>query len=877
MNKASSRATLDCFFYITRYLPLLVCCFMILACSDDSENDDDRIAPPIDNTTTTTTTTGGGGTTPIDPRVSGTCQEVAERKIAGNPGLSVGQGDQCSSEFHVIEEIIDSAQISDSDQGMCCTRRCIEEGAESITSGVRSDHSCVIVGEERYLQCWGDNSYGQLGNGCRTNSSSDESYIDLNYVVSGDSSGCYDDEIVPEDQRLKGVKQVVLGISHTCVLIGEGRSNQILCWGENDQGQLGREGGPSLKPIEVVMPKARTQNEDLTIHVKTITAGDFHTCLLAEEGDESAFCWGRNNEGQTGRPFKLTSDENTGAPFWSVETSNFIPEPLYPVIIAATPNAYGSSNSVECSSTSACHSIGDIHVPVCNNERNIPKCDGGGIPICNTDNDAVLCPEGNDGYDDSESDLLAPLSPNNLAERLNRRITAEGINNCSLPERATNSEIRFVDCGLKSGYDPGFSITDSEKKFWENATTERTDGLPTVPPNFPCGDFYNADHAKNPEIETEDNGDAIAFRNVYKKILCGLDSATEVDSTCEAELESLVKECELEKSKWADALERLYVRLNFNQDDEESIDTYKYLGAGARHNCAINQKDEVYCFGDNSKKQLGQEKYNTDECDQSEFNNLAHNDENEDKDKGKFFPYPVRVRDSEKDEEDGDTDIYMTSVREIAVGAHFNCARITQANSQAGSKVKCWGGIDNNNNNNAVNIIRGNPKPASETNQCYPYVQVPEAITPCNGTDTPASIDVLTLLDMEDVSSIVAGRAHACAIRECSNDASEVLCWGDNRNRQLGRTGTHEESDRALPVILELGESGSNTHTPLTNVDGSTLTANRDFTCFIKDGEVFCWGQYRSPLGDSVSEIVLPEKLSLQCEARDESTSNFLK
>ena len=699
-------------FYIKKYFPLLICCFMLAGCSDSADNDDDKIGGGGGSNTTTTTNPGGGTGGPgptLDPRAAGTCQEVAEREIAGQSGLSVGQGAQCSSEFHVIESIIDSAQITDADQGMCCTRRCIEAGAENITSGVQSDHSCVIVGQERYLQCWGDNSYGQLGNGCRSNSSNDESHIDLNYVASSDSSGCYDDEAVPADQRLKDVRQVVLGKSHTCALIGEGRSNQILCWGENDQGQLGREGGPSLKPVAITMPKARTQNNELTIRVKSVTAGDFHTCLLADEGDESIFCWGRNNEGQTGRPFKLTVDEDGGNPSWSVDDSNSIPEPLYAVVIAATPQDYGSnSNVASCDggSSATCVAVGDIHVPVCDNSgvtQNFPKCDNGGVPICD-DTDSISCPDDINSYG-SNSSFDAPLSPNDLARQLNNRIIAESIDECSLPEAATNGEILFDDCGLKNGHDPGFKLTSSKKKFWENATA-RTDGLPAVPPNFKCEDFYNVDHAKNPVEVTDDNGDEIDFRNAYKNILCDLGSTTEVSSTCEGEIESLKNECEFEKSKWANALERLYIKLNFNQTDEDSIDTYKYLSAGANHNCAINQEDEVYCFGDNRKGQLGQEEYASSECTETTFNGLAHIDGNSDENE-KIFPYPIRVRDSKE----SDTDDYMSSVRQIAVGADFNCARITQENAQTGPKLKCWGG------GNDLSSVRGNSK---DTAECYP-------------------------------------------------------------------------------------------------------------------------------------------------------------
>ncbi len=899
------------YFDTIKYFPLLICCFILMGCSD-SDNEDDKIGGGT-TTTTTTTTTGGGGT-PVDPPIAvSTCEDVAEREIAEKPGLTAHQGNACidDSDFY-ITKIIEASKISDSDKGMCCIKHCIEAGAEMITSGVSSDHSCFIVDEEAYLQCYGlDNTSGQLGNGCRSNRR--DEYIFLNYVVNEDVTECYDDEIVPEDKRLKGVKQVVLGVDHSCALLED---NKIFCWGQNDQGQLGREGGPSSVPVAVVLPQKKTEIEG-EVEIKHITAGDFHNCLLADIGDERIFCWGKNTEGQLGIPFQLTIEED-GTPVWEYdEDEDFIPEPTQ-IAIVATPNDYDPPNntSVKCGDINSgkeasCRDIFSESIPFCEDSDNyityqektkdsityitytyqkeFPTCEGGGVPVC--ENGIPKCPQ---------TQTETPLKNKDLVKELNARIEAEKIkpgSSCSQmgpKEEETEVEgeesdkdytkLGFFGCKLGAHDDDDesedkidFIIESGEEKFWENKTEERDYNLPRVPPNFDCEEFYNVDHATTPENGSGGDEDALKFRDHYKTIICGhLSASAAVDIKCEIKILELQAECRSIKSKWASLLERVYVQRNFNQKDEDVIKTYRHVSAGSNHTCAVNFEDQVFCFGDNLKGQLGQAKHGS--CEEL---NLGPNDG--------FFPkFPLRVKNNSIEEsnqnDEGKTkckenskDYCMSGVRQIAVGGDFTCAKITQQNNNTGSKIRCWGNPD----------VRGNKKSEIEK-ECYPHVRVPQSIRTCNGTDTLVdiessddSIDVegcnKKTCDLADVEFITAGRTHACAVRSCSvQDTNEVVCWGDSSDAQLGRGGTRGDPEyKALPVLLEFG---TDKHIPLANIDDSSLNAQKNVTCVSKSGEILCWGQYQSPLGDGINQVILPERLSRQCEARGQSTSsNFLK
>jgi len=136
----------------------------------------------------------------------------------------------------------------------------------------RQYHTVALKGDGT-VWTWGDNTYGQLGDGTTTRR--------LKPVqVVGSSTGF-----------LTGITAVSGGAYHVIALKGDGT---VWTWGYNYYGQLGNGTTTGrLKPVQVVGPSS-----GFLTGVTKIGAGSFHTIAL--KGDKTVWTWGDNDYGQLG-------------------------------------------------------------------------------------------------------------------------------------------------------------------------------------------------------------------------------------------------------------------------------------------------------------------------------------------------------------------------------------------------------------------------------------------------------------------------------------------------------------------------------------------------------------------------------------------------
>jgi hypothetical protein len=124
------------------------------------------------------------------------------------------------------------------------------------------DHTCAVTTTNTVL-CWGDNKFGEVGDGSRT------------------------DRLKPVPVTgLSGVAQVSAGFDHTCALLTGGT---VECWGNNGHGELG---DGTTKQRTHPVPVSGLSGVD------SISAGFDHTCAVTSGG--AAKCWGANESGELG-------------------------------------------------------------------------------------------------------------------------------------------------------------------------------------------------------------------------------------------------------------------------------------------------------------------------------------------------------------------------------------------------------------------------------------------------------------------------------------------------------------------------------------------------------------------------------------------------
>ncbi len=147
------------------------------------------------------------------------------------------------------------------------------DGLKLSAEGVSADggQACALT-IYGGIRCWGNNKYGQLGDGSTEVRSTP-------VTVTG---------------MAQGIRAVAVGWNHTC---GITKAGGLQCWGWNYFGQLGDGTKASRAAPAAVFGLAEG--------VEAVEAGWGHTCAVMDLG--SVMCWGANESGQLGDGTRLDS------------------------------------------------------------------------------------------------------------------------------------------------------------------------------------------------------------------------------------------------------------------------------------------------------------------------------------------------------------------------------------------------------------------------------------------------------------------------------------------------------------------------------------------------------------------------------------------
>lgn len=154
------------------------------------------------------------------------------------------------------------------------SRLYLPTGVADISSD-RAVFTCALDASGA-LSCWGDNRFGQLGDGTTEPHAS------------------------PSIVKLPSVLRAAPGAGHVCAQVVSG---DVYCWGTSNYGQSGNTAAQSLLPTKV---------EGLTEPIDGLVAGAYHTCAKAASG--ALYCWGANDHGQIGNVSLATSSSPVRVP-----------------------------------------------------------------------------------------------------------------------------------------------------------------------------------------------------------------------------------------------------------------------------------------------------------------------------------------------------------------------------------------------------------------------------------------------------------------------------------------------------------------------------------------------------------------------------------
>lgn len=177
-------------------------------------------------------------------------------------------------------------QIGDGTDEMDDKLKSVElgSGKTALSVGAGDRHTCALLNDNT-VKCWGNNSFGQLGQGNKDaiGDKAEQMGDQLNAVDLGDNFT---------------VSELYVGGFHNCAVSTD---KKVKCWGRNRFGQLGYEDTNDRGDEEGEMGNALVTlsfPEGYELAANSLSLGQNYTCAIFT--NKAVKCWGLSDRGQLG-------------------------------------------------------------------------------------------------------------------------------------------------------------------------------------------------------------------------------------------------------------------------------------------------------------------------------------------------------------------------------------------------------------------------------------------------------------------------------------------------------------------------------------------------------------------------------------------------
>lgn len=540
---------------------------------------------------------------------------------------------------------------------------------------------------------------------------------------------------------MTSVQSVAVGQRHACAVTTTG---DLYCWGMNDEGQVG---------IGTMGPAVTVPTLVGSGYV-SVAAGEAHSCALAT--DQTVSCWGRTADGQTGTalvpivtPFRAPVAVSTGAFYTRIAAGGHV-----------SCAVRASTNEVECWGRGVRGAVGHgvkgdarVPTPVMPGVAVSDVQVGGSHACARLPSQAIRCWGDNNAWQLGTTGVtgasLVPVTSTLAGGPLatGRDFTCVGLGSGDVACSGANgggviSAASAVERSLPRG-------VASAMRFTQVAMGER----------FGCGvteDRRLACWGANDEGQLGVGaGDVVGVPQVVPHPVAGFS----------------------------------WVRVT----------------AGRAFACAVDNVQDLYCWGDNHRGQLGQDGFSAFTVG-PQFVDAAVTAMSAGEEHLCYISTSRSVeivcagRGTEGQLGEGQTIDESAPVSvplalgytplEIAAGGRFTCALVLNGNTGQ-NEVLCWGSNEQLQGGDFVAGILRSPSPIFATG---------------------------------NFAKLAAGRAHACA----TNNGFQLMCWGNNGAFQLLTTGVGQD----IPRLRVGAASGAPT----------SMGSTSDLTCHRYSSAFWCWG-----------------------------------